>query len=375
MKYWILLALPLLMACGEKTPPAEKIDTGPKLVKAMKVGAGPTQADAPPVGGSEPGLRAWGANKVGAGGTASAGSAASMGTAQEAVYSGEVRARIETPLGFRVGGKLVERMVDVGARVKAGQPLARLDAADQRLAATQAEANRALAAAELQRTQELRQKHFISQAALDAKQAAATAAEAQAQLAKNQAAYAVLAADAPGVIAAVLAEPGQVVGAGQAVFRLARDGEREVAIAIPESRLAGLRVGAAATVELWAGKTYQGKLRELAPAADPASRTFAARVGIVAADADVVLGRTAAVRFAQTVAGEIFVPLAALLQQGEKPAVWVIGPDDTVSQRPIEVARYADQGAVVTAGLQPGETIVAAGAFKLSAGEKVRIAR
>ena len=337
MKFWPLLVLPLLMACGEKTPPAEKIDTGPKLVKAMKVGAG--------------------------------------GTAQEEVYSGDVRARIETQLGFRVGGKLVERMVDVGARVKAGQPLARLDAADQQLAATQAEANRALAAAELKRTQELRQKNFISQAALDAKQTAATAAEAQAQLAKNQAAYATLTADAPGVIAAVLAEPGQVVGAGQAVFRLARDGEREVAIAIPESRLAGLQVGAAATVQLWVGKTYKGKLRELAPAADPASRTFAARISILDADADVVLGRTASVRFEKAGASEIIVPLAAILQQGERPAVWVIGADGTVSQRPIEVARYADQGAVVAAGLQAGETIVAAGAFKLAAGEKVRVAQ
>jgi RND family efflux transporter MFP subunit len=340
MKFWPLLVLPLLMACGEKTPPAEKIDTGPKLVKAMKVGAG--------------------------------------GTAQEEVYSGDVRARIETQLGFRVGGKLVERMVDVGARVKAGQPLARLDAADQQLAATQAEANRALAAAELKRAQELRQKNFISQAALDAKQTAATAAEAQAQLAKNQAAYATLTADAPGVIAAVLAEPGQVVGAGQAVFRLARDGEREVAIAIPESRLAGLQVGAAATVELWVGKTYKGKLRELAPAADPASRTFAARISIVDADADVVLGRTATVRFAQSAASDIIVPLAAILQQGpgeHGPAVWVIGADGLVSQRAIKIARYADQGAVIAAGLQPGETIVAAGAFKLAAGEKVRVAQ
>lgn len=337
MKLWPLLVLPLLVACGEKTPPAEKIDAGPQLVKAMKVGAG--------------------------------------GTAPEEAYSGEVRARIETQLGFRIGGKLVERLVDVGARVRAGQALARLDAADQQLAATQAEANRALAVAELQRTQELRQKNFISQAALDARQTAATAAEAQAKLAKNQAAYATLAADAPGVIAAVLAEPGQVVGAGQAVFRLARDGEREVAIAIPESRLAGLQVGAMATVELWSGKSYRGRLRELAPAADPASRTFAARVSILDADADVVLGRTAAVRFAQAAAGEIVVPLAAILQQAERPAVWVIGADGTVSQRPIEVARYGDQGAVVAAGLQAGETIVAAGAFKLAAGEKVRLAQ
>jgi multidrug efflux system membrane fusion protein len=337
MKLWWLCILPLLAACGEKTPPAETIDTGPKLVKALKVGAGET--------------------------------------AQEYRYSGEVRARIEAPLGFRVGGKLVERLVDVGARVKAGQALARLDAADQQLAATQAEANRALAAAELKRTQELRQKNFISQAALDAKETTARSAEAQAQLAKNQAAYTTLVADAPGVVAAVLAEPGQVVASGQAVIRVARDGEREVAIALPEAHLAGLQVGAAAAVELWAGKTYRGRLRELAPVADPASRTFAARVSIVDADARVALGMTATVRFAQPGASEIVVPLAAILQQGERAAVWVIGADGTVSQRPIGIARYADQGAVVVAGLQAGETIVAAGAFKLAAGEKVRIAQ
>ncbi len=337
MKIRILLALPFLVACGEKAPPAETLDTGPKLVKVMKVGAG--------------------------------------GMAQDDRYSGEVRARIEAQLGFRVGGKLIERRADVGARVKAGQALARLDAADQQLAATQAEANRVLAVAELKRTQELRQKNFISQAVLDAKETAATAAAAQAKLAQNQAAYTTLVADAPGVVAAVMAEPGQVVGAGQTVFRLARDGEREVAIAIPESRLAGLKLGATAVVELWTGKSYQGRLRELAPAADSASRTFAARVSIVDGDADVALGMTATVRFARPLASEIVIPLAAILQQGEHAAVWMISNDGTVSQRPIEIARYADQGAVVTAGLQIGEIIVAAGAFKLAAGEKVRIAQ
>lgn len=336
MKFWPLLVLPLLIACGEKTPQADKTDTGPKLVKVMTVSAD--------------------------------------GTAREEVYNGDVRARIEATPGFRVGGKLVERLVDVGAQVKAGQPLARLDSADLRLAVAQAEANRALAAAELGRTLELRQKGFVSQAALDARESAAAAAEAQAQLARNQAAYATLVADAPGVITAVLVEPGQVVGAGQPVFRIARAGEREVAIAIPESRLAGLKVGAPAEIELWAGKTYRGRLRELAPAADPASRTFAARVSVLDADADVVLGRTATVRFAQPGASEFVVPLAAILQQGGRPAVWVVGADGTVRQRPIEIARYTDRGAVVTGGLAAGETIVAAGAFKLFAGEKVRIA-
>ncbi len=337
---YLLLPLALLAACGEKVPPAEKIDTGPKLVKAIKVGA--------------------------------------AGTAAEATYSGEVRARVETILGFRVPGKIAARLVDAGARVKAGQPLARLDPADQQLAAVQAEANRSLAAAELRRSQELQQKNFISAAALDVKHTAAQVAETQARLAQNQTAYTTLVADAPGVIAAVLAEPGQVVAAGQGVLRLARDGEREVAIAIPESRLASLKVGAGGTVTLWSGKTYQGVLRELAPAADAATRTFAARVRIVDADADSALGMTATVRFAQEKTAALVVPLAAILQQGQGnqgAAVWVIAADGSVSQRAIAVTRYGDAGAEVGAGLTAGETIVAAGAFKLAAGEKVKVAQ
>lgn len=332
--YLLLPLLTLLAACGEQAPPPEQLDTGPQRVKAQKVGAGET--------------------------------------AGAVTYSGEVRARIETTLGFRVGGKLIERRVDIGARVQAGQTLARLDPADQQLAATQAEANRALAAAELQRTQELRAKNFISQAALDTKETAVAATTAQAQLAKNQAAYTALSADAAGVVAAVLAEPGQVVGAGQGVFRIARDGAREVAIAVPESRLAGLKVGAGGTAQLWDGRSFAGTVREIAPVADAATRTFAVRVALTDAPTDLPLGLSATVRFAQAGAPSIVVPLAAILQQGSQPAVWVIGADDTVSQRVITVARYGDGGAEVTSGLEVGETIVAAGAFKLSAGEKVR---
>jgi RND family efflux transporter MFP subunit len=341
MKYWWLCIVPALVACGEKSPPPEAQSVGPKLVRTLKVGAGET--------------------------------------ATENRYSGEVRARHETTLGFRVGGKIIERLVDAGARVKAGQPLARLDPADAQLTATQAEANRTLAAADLKRTQELKAKNFISQAALDAKDTAAKAAEAQSQLANNQSAYTTLVADAAGVVASVLAEPGQVVAAGQGVFRVARDGEREVAINIPESRMAGLKVGAGATAELWAGesgKTYQGVLRELAPMADPATRTFAARVSLLAADAAVALGMTATVNFTQASAAKIVVPLAALLQLGNGnagAAVWVIGQDNTVSQRAVEIERYGDNGAVLRGGLNAGETIVAAGAFKLVNGEKVRV--
>jgi membrane fusion protein, multidrug efflux system len=331
-----LAALSLVAACGEKAPPPDAAQSGPRLVRAMKVGAGET--------------------------------------ASEYRYSGEVRSRHETQLAFRIGGKIIARLVDAGAQVKAGQPLARLDPADAQLAVTQADANRTLAEAELKRTQELRQKNFISQAALDAKESVAKTTVAQARLAQNQAAYTTLAADAPGVIAAVFAEPGQVVGAGQAVFRVARDGEREVAIAIPESRLASLKVGDPATVELWAGKAYQGRLRELTPMADAASRTFAARVAILDAAADLPLGMTATVSFARADSVKIIVPLAAILQQGDKAAVWVIGADGALTQRPIDIERYADSGAVLKAGLNVGETIVAAGAYKLVAGEKVRIA-
>lgn len=333
----LALSAALLAACGEKLPPPDSAVAGPKFVKVLKVGAG--------------------------------------GTAVEETYSGEVRARVESTLAFRVGGKLVERPADVGARVRAGQALARLDPSDQRLAAAQAEANRALAAAELKRTQELRAKNFISQAALDAKETAAAAAEAQARLTQNQAAYTTLTADAAGVVAAVFAEPGQVLGAGQAVFRLARDGAREVAIAVPESRVAALKVGAGGTAALWDGRRFSGQVREIAPAADAATRTFAVRFALADAPVDLPLGLSANVRFAREAAALPTVPLAAILQQGQGEqgaAVWVVGTDGAVSRRAIEIERYGDDGAVVKSGLAAGETIVAAGAFKLAESEKVR---
>ncbi len=336
----ILALLPivaLLVACGEKSPPPSVANAGPRLVRTLLIDAKAFEED----------------NR----------------------YSGEVRARYESTLGFRVGGKMIERLVDAGARVRPGQALARLDPADARLAASQAEANRALADADFKRTQELKTKNFVSQAALDAKATTAQAADAQAQLAKNQANYTTLMADASGVVAAVLAEPGQVVAVGQGVLRLARDGEREVAIALPEAALAGLKPGSPATVSLWAdGKTYAGQVREIAPAADSATRTFAARVSIVGAAAELPLGLTATVSFPRKGGERIVVPLAAIFQQGEHPAVWVVGKENELVLRPVEVERYSDAGVVLHGGLTVGERIVAAGAFKLTAGEKVRLA-
>ncbi|OHC67216.1 MAG: efflux transporter periplasmic adaptor subunit [Rhodocyclales bacterium GWA2_65_20] len=288
-------------------------------------------------------------------------------------YSGEVRARHETTLAFRVGGKIVERSADVGAVVKAGQILARLDPADLALQAGQAEAQRALADADARRYRDLRGRNFVSQSALDAKETALEAAQAQAALAKNQAAYAVLKADKPGAIAQVLAEPGQVVAAGQGVFRLAEAGETEVAIAVPEAQLADLKPGAAAEVVLWTGRQpLRGRLRELAPVADAATRTYPARISLLDRAPGLALGMTASVRFRQEAADALTVPLAAIFQQERQPAVWVVAADDTVSLRAVSVAAYTDAGATIAEGLKSGERIVAAGVHKLSAGQKVR---
>lgn len=297
------------------------------------------------------------------------------------VYSGEIRARHEAQLGFRIAGKLVERLVDAGAVVKAGQPLARLDASDATLQAGAAEAQYRVAEADTQRYRELRAKGFVSQAALDAKEAALKSAAAQAGLTRNQSAYTTLRADHNGVVAATLAEAGQVVSAGQPVLSVAYDGEREVAISISESQLAGLKVGAPAEVTLWAGEgeaVYMGRLRELAPAADPVSRTYPARIALDQADARLALGMTARVTLAgsSTSPGQnsYLVPLSAIFQQGDQSAVWVVAADRSVGLRNVKVAAYRDDGALVAEGLAAGERIVSAGVHKLAAGEKIRIA-
>lgn len=294
------------------------------------------------------------------------------------VYSGEIRARYETQLGFRIGGKLIERLVDAGARVKPGQMLARLDPADSSLQAGSAQAQYQLAVADVQRYRELRSKKFVSQSALDAKEAALKIATAQAGLAGNQADYTALRADHEGVISAALAEVGQVVSAGQAVLRLAQDGEREVAIAIPETQFADLKVGAPAEVTLWSDKSevahLDGHLRELAPAADPASRTYAARVALNSANERVALGMTAQVRFTEaTPHDKLIVPLSAIFQQGDQAAVWIVASDNSIGLRLVQVAAYRDNGAVIASGVVAGERIVSAGVHKLSAGEKIRV--
>ena len=297
------------------------------------------------------------------------------------VYSGEIRARHEVALGFRVGGKIVQRLVDAGAVVKAGQVLARLDSVDEGLQAGSADAQYHTAEAEVERYRVLRGKNFVSQSALDAKEATLKSLSAQAGLARNQSAYTTLIAEHDGVVMATLAEVGQVVSAGQTIIRLAQDGEREVAIAIPESQFADLKIGMKAEVTLWGegSENYHqaGRLRELSPAADAASRTYAARVSLP--DGKVPLGMTAQVRFVGTrgeaksgAGGELVVPMTAIFQQGDKAAVWVVAPDHSVSLRTVQVASYRDDGVVIGSGISAGERIVSAGVHMLNAGEKIR---
>ncbi len=292
-------------------------------------------------------------------------------------YSGEVRSRYETPLGFRIAGKVSARLVDVGARVKAGEVLARLEPADNALAVSSAQAQLDLASADLARYRELRGQNFVSQAALDAKQTAFTAARAQADLAHNQRDYTVLRADHDGVVEAVAAEVGQVVAAGQTVVRLARTDALEVAVSIPEARLPGRLKEA--TITLWsdAQASYRGVLRELSPVADAVTRTYAARVSIVDPDRRVLLGMTANVRFAEGDAAaapaRLSVPLGAVFQKDRQPALWVVGSDQSVTLRPVSVAAYGEKSATIAAGIEPGERIVIAGVHKLSAGEKIKV--
>ncbi len=301
------------------------------------------------------------------------------------VYSGEVHARYETVLGFRLGGKIVERLVDAGMLVKKGQVLARLDAADTGLQESSATAQYRLAEEDLKRYRELRGQGFVSQSALDAKETALKAAAAQAGLARNQAAYTSLVSDRDGVVSATFAEVGQVVSAGQPVVRVAQQGEREVTFSIPESRYASVKVGMPAEIELnatdsSAQTTVRGHVREISPAADTASRTYPARVAFDAGNNKVALGMTARVKLNQAAKdGEqkeagFLLPLTAIFQQGDKAAVWIVAADRSVSLRQVVVTAYRDDGALVASGIAAGERIVVAGVHKLTAGEKVKLA-
>ncbi|HWQ37669.1 MAG TPA: efflux RND transporter periplasmic adaptor subunit [Burkholderiales bacterium] len=309
----------------------------------------------------------------------------------ETAYSGDVRPRYESALGFRVSGKLVARLVDVGDTVEKGALLARLDPADQRLNAEAARSQFAAARADyeqakadLARYAELLEKKFISQAEFDRRRtayevASARLEQARAQLSvtRNQAAYTELRADQAGVITAIEAEVGQVVAAGQVVARLAQTSEKEIEINVPENRLADLSSAAQIDITLWAvpGRTYRGRVREISPSADAVTRTYAARITVLDADATMKLGMTANV-FLRGVgrSAAVELPASAVFKQGERVAVWVIDP---VSKRvravAVEIGGYHEDRVSILSGLKDGELVVRAGVHKLFEGESVRV--
>ena len=312
------------------------------------------------------------------------------GALETAVFAGEVKPRHEADLGFRIGGKLVERYVDVGARVKKGQVLARLDPADVGLQAEAAKAQVAateteykFAQAEFERYQNLFREKFISASALDAKRNALDAnrakheqAKANLAVSRNQASYATLVASEDGVVTSVGAEPGQVVAAGQAVVRIAREEEREVAISVPENRIGELARAQRIVAALWAtpGRTYAAKVREVSPAVDPTTRTFAVRVSIVDPDPAVQWGMTANVALiAPGDAQAALLPLTSIYQKDGKPAVWRYDPaSGQVALVPVAIGQYREDGVLVTSGVSNGDWIVAAGVNKLVPGQVVR---
>jgi RND family efflux transporter MFP subunit len=315
-----------------------------------------------------------------------------VGATQDvAVFAGEVKPRHEADLAFRIAGKLVERRVDTGSAVRRGQTLARLDPSDvalqaqaQQAAVEAAKTEDAFARAEFERYENLHRQKFVSASALDQKRNAMNAAAARLEQARatlavtrNQAGYATLLAPADGVITAVNAEVGQVVATGQVVMKLAETGEREVAIAVPEHRLDELRNATQLAVATWAQprKRYAARVREIAPAVDPVTRTFAVRVAVPGADASLAWGMTANV--AVVGAGDAnaaLVPLAAIYHDPHgKPAVWVFDPaTGKVALRSVDLGAFREDGATVTRGLADGESVVAAGVHKLSEGQVVK---
>ncbi len=303
-------------------------------------------------------------------------------------YPAVIRPRVEADVGFRVGGKVVARFVEVGARVEPGMALAKLDPADVQLQvrATQAQlasakADAANARSDFDRYAKLKQGEWTTRqeydrrkTTLDKAEAKVREIEAQLRVLNNSAQYTTLMAEAPGVVTAVLVEPGQVVAQGQTALRIARLDDVEAVANIPEQQVAGLPQRQLA-VELWAqpGLHISAALREISPSADPATRTYQARVTLKDPPATVQLGMTATLTARQERGGMVArLPLSAVTQKDQAPAVWVV-TGDRLELRPVAVAAYAGDLAIIAEGLKEGERVVTAGVHKLDPAQKVRV--
>ena len=347
---WVAAAaLTLLTACGKAPPPEEPV----RSVKLVTV------------------------------------SASGLGSTHE--YAADVRARIESRLGFRVAGKITRRAVEAGQRVRKGDLLAQLDPSDYQLAAQAARAQvsaattqRDLASADLKRYQGLRDQGFVSAAEIERRtaqlqSAQAQLAQAQAQLSNqgNQAAYTQLLADADGVVTGVDAEVDQVVSAGAPVVRLAQDGPRDVVFAVPEDRLNEVRPGQAVDVQRWASdQRYVGTVREVAASADPVTRTYTVKLTLNGEAPPLGATVTAVPRAASDSGGAsaIKLPTSALFQQGQGSAVWVYdAASGTVRAQAVQPSTVDGNQVVITAGLTPGMQVVATGTHVLAPGQKVTV--
>lgn len=303
---------------------------------------------------------------------------------------GEVRPRYEQRYGFRVPGKIARRAVDVGQEVKAGQVLAVLDSQDVLPAinsqAAQVEVARTdfvLQQSELKRQQELRDKGFVSGAALERQAATTAAADARVKAAQSQLANAqnglnfqTLRADKAGVVVAIDVEAGSVVSAGQSVVRVAQLGEKEIIVNVPEREVGLMKQakGFAAHFDAIPGKLYVAKLRELAPAADAASRTYMAKLSIANADDALKLGMSATVRLDLGEAQVIVIPNTALYTRDNATRVWLVDrASETVNPAEVKLGTSTNEGVAIVSGLKAGDLVVTAGANLLLAGQKVRL--
>ena len=307
----------------------------------------------------------------------------------ERSFVGTIKPRIEADMGFRVPGKVAKRLVEVGQTVDVGQPLATLDEVDLKLQAEQAEAEfraatgvLAQAAAAEQRAKDLRAKGWATDATLDSARAAGDEARARlnraersVDLTKNSLSYATLEADTRGVVTATLVEPGQVVASGQTAIRVARFGEKEAVVAIPETLLGRAKDGVA-TVSLWSDpdRKYAAKLREVAPSADPATRTYLAKFSLPGADDRVSLGMTATLTLADPTTERVArLPLSALFSEGGDPSFYVVDATGEVVLKPVIVKSYESGDVVISGGVDEGARVVTLGVQKLDPAQKVRI--
>ena len=297
-------------------------------------------------------------------------------TASGRAFTGIVTARVESDLGFRVPGKVVQRLVDAGQTVKAGQPLMRIDRTDYALALDAIRAKALQTAADEKRYRDLVSAGAVSASAYDQVKAAADAAQAQMRTAQNEASYSVLVADADGVVMQTLAEPGQVVAAGQPVVKLAHAGPREATISLPETLRPQLRSAARAKV-YGADASSGAVLRQLSDFADPVTRTFEAKYVLEGAAASAPLGATVEVSLpdSRPASGQQ-IPIAALFDNGRGPGVWVVDPrSSTLIWRPVQVGAVSDEAVTLASGLSAGDRFVSLGAHLLHQGQKVQIAK